>query len=425
MVRGGIDAGVALAKVERAILGSGPLTAHAGLYLLTTLGLFIRAVIRDPAGLPFPNPWIVVSWGLLVVVHSAVVAAATVMRQPWVGGDDRGKPGDQARRAGRHDRAIPATRGTAGSSRPGGRPGGRTDRSPGAPGDGQVTARADAPAAVTAPRDSGGRDETRGQRGQDQDRYQRPAPAAPSEPTPPPPTARFRPQSAASLADVVGRTDPVMGRRWRRPMAIPRWAKAAVGRLRRTAPAVWPAPGVAPSPAMRRKNGQPISPAPDGTTRPPLGDRWEGTPTPASAPVGWAGQPGRDAVPRSAVTPPDTRPDAGGAPDDRGGPRPTPPVAGQKAMDGRSGRSGPSGPPSRLESRPAGDPHPWQIAATPPAAVPTPGYAPASRPSPPGTSVGLSHPVADPGAPSPARPATAPSPGDGPGGVPDPGDART
>ncbi|MBA2754021.1 MAG: hypothetical protein H0U40_06100, partial [Chloroflexia bacterium] len=114
MARGELDATVVLAKVERAILGGGVLTLHASVYLLVTFGVFVRSLIADPTGLGFPNPWVIVPWGLLVLSHAGVVAAATVMRQPWAGG----APREMAGGAVRGEPARLARRGETETTRP-------------------------------------------------------------------------------------------------------------------------------------------------------------------------------------------------------------------------------------------------------------------------------------------------------------------
>ena len=387
MARGGIDATVALAKVERVILGSGPLTTHAGIYLLSAFGLLVRGVIRDPAGLAFPAPWIVVPWGLLVLVHAAIVAAATVMRQPEVGTDYRDDPGDRGQGAALHPAGGPAWETTPGLAGPDGRAGSRMASA-------TETSSPVLPVTVTQThRAPEVRDTGREIYGREAQSSPAPVPAA-AAPAAPPPTARFRPQRAASLADVAGRADRgsgVPGGQWSRSARLPRWVMATAGRLRSNRRSLPPQPRGGP---VNAATGQPVSSPGPGIGRPmEPGDR-----TPTIDPYrpmpdrGWSDVPdGSTSAPRrhgdsgtmASLTPNEPRPP--GARE-----RPT-----AVARDGRSA--------SDVRGA-AGTPRPWPVSSPldPASTAATPGSG-----GPGGRPVVVEAGVVPPGAMNP------PEPGDG------------
>ena len=69
-----------LRRVRGGLLGVGLFSLHAGLYLIVAFSLFVWKLIETPADLGVPIPQLIIPWGALVLIHAAVVAVFSVLR---------------------------------------------------------------------------------------------------------------------------------------------------------------------------------------------------------------------------------------------------------------------------------------------------------------------------------------------------------
>lgn len=78
-----IDLSLVLQRVRAGLLGVSLFSLHAGTYLLVTFSLFTWNLIADPTDLGVPAPRLIIPWGVLVLIHAAVVAVTTVLQDAF------------------------------------------------------------------------------------------------------------------------------------------------------------------------------------------------------------------------------------------------------------------------------------------------------------------------------------------------------
>lgn len=78
-----IDPTLIAQRLPRLLVGAGLFTLHAGVYLLLAFSLFIWNLMTSPADLGVPAPRLIIPWGVLVLLHAAVVAAYSVLHNTF------------------------------------------------------------------------------------------------------------------------------------------------------------------------------------------------------------------------------------------------------------------------------------------------------------------------------------------------------
>lgn len=78
-----IDSTLIRQRLPGLLVGGGLFTLHAGVYLLLVFSLFIWNLMESPADLSIPAPRLIIPWGVLVLLHAAVVAAYSVLHDTF------------------------------------------------------------------------------------------------------------------------------------------------------------------------------------------------------------------------------------------------------------------------------------------------------------------------------------------------------
>lgn len=74
-----IDPTLIMRRLPGWLAGGGLFTLHAGAYLLVAFSLLVWNLIQSPADLGVPAPRLIIPWGVLVLIHAAVVAVFSVL----------------------------------------------------------------------------------------------------------------------------------------------------------------------------------------------------------------------------------------------------------------------------------------------------------------------------------------------------------
>jgi hypothetical protein len=78
-----IDVALVSRRIRSGSAGGDLFTAHAGIYLLLAFSLFAWNLIERPSSLGVPAPRLIIPWGVLVLVHAAVVAALSLLHDAF------------------------------------------------------------------------------------------------------------------------------------------------------------------------------------------------------------------------------------------------------------------------------------------------------------------------------------------------------
>lgn len=84
-----IDPSLIIERLRAWVTGAGLFSLHAGIYLLIAFALFIWNLIENPTDLGVPVPRLIIPWGVLVLIHAAVVAVIAVLHDAFAPESDQ------------------------------------------------------------------------------------------------------------------------------------------------------------------------------------------------------------------------------------------------------------------------------------------------------------------------------------------------